>query len=237
MHSTTMRVWSAAISFAVLTAMAPTAGAQWTATAIGVAEYDTEETLLLLAGLRATGPGTKIRPVLGIQGYHLQFDAGVGNTSVFTYRPYVGFSYGLTGAAASATLGYAFSDRDTPVASTTVGDQGDGVVLSGSYDRWGTGGPLGYQLLGSYNFGSESFWSRLRVTQRIRQSGTGQTRLGAEVAYLAGDGYSAVQPGGVAELHLGEGRILGVGAGMKFFSNGGGDAVYFKVEAVLPVIR
>jgi hypothetical protein len=47
-----------AVAFGVVmpAAFPDRAQAQWSATAIGVAEYDTESTLLLLAGLSA-GPG------------------------------------------------------------------------------------------------------------------------------------------------------------------------------------
>ncbi|MBA3673243.1 MAG: hypothetical protein H0W68_14625, partial [Gemmatimonadaceae bacterium] len=102
---------------------------------------------------------------------------------------------------------------------------------------WGTGGPLGYQALGSYNIGSESFWGRGRVSTRVSQGDGGQQqRLGAEVAYLTGRGYGAVQPGVVYEYHSAPGKLIGIGVGEKFF-NGGGRATYFKVEGVLPLFR
>ena len=108
--------------------------------------------------------------------------------------------------------------------------------MSGGLDHWGTGSPLGYQLLGSYNFGSESYWTRGRVTTRVADRSPGQVRLGGEVALLGGEGYSAWQPGAVLEFHNGAGRILGLGAGMKIF-DGGDDAFYVRVEGVLPLSR
>ena len=91
-------------------------------------------------------------------------------------------------------------------------------------------------MLGSYNFDSESFWGRGRVTRRIASAGQAQKRFGGEVAFLSGSGYSAWQPGAVFEMHNGRGGILGLGAGMKFFE-GGDNAVYFKIEGVVPVAR
>jgi hypothetical protein len=96
---------------------------------------------------------------------------------------------------------------------------------------------MGYQLLGSYNFGTESLWSRGRISTRFYQLNAAQKRLGAEVAYLHGKDYQIVQPGGVLEIHDGKGTIYGLGAGMKFFDRGGGSAVYFKGELILPLFR
>jgi hypothetical protein len=223
---------------ALLTAMFSTnATAQWKATAIGVAEYDTEQTLLLLAGL-STGPGGMgWHPRLGVQAYHLGYDGGTARTTVFSVRPYVGLQNTFEGGSVGANLGYAFVNKDvsSAVSPAFIPDRGEGVVLSGGWDQWGTGGPMGYQLLGSYNFGSEALWARGRATTRISQKPNGQTRLGGEVAYLTGSNWYGVQPGAILEFHNG-GNILGVGAGMKFFK-GGGDAVYFKVEGVLPLGR
>lgn len=227
---------AAAVAFA---ALAPrTAGAQWSATAIGVAEYDTDELLLLLAGVSASPEGRGWKPRVGVQGYHLSYDSQGGRTNVVTFRPYVGIGNSYDGGSVNLNVGYAFSNKDKPFVSPAVSaDNSDGVVLSGGWEYWGTGGPLGYQALASYNFESQSIWTRGRATTRLqRRDGGGQTRLGAEVAYLNGDRYEIVQPGAVLLFHGSSGRILGVGAGMKFY-DGGGDAVYFKLEGVLPIGR
>lgn len=218
-------------------ASAAPAAAQWHATAIGVAEYDTKETLLLLAGLSASPGGRGVSPIIGVQGYHLGLDGGTaGRTNVFVVKPYAGLSSNYGAGSVYGTLGYAFSNKDVPVPTTSTNDIGDGVVIAGGWDHWGTGGPWGHQLLGSYNFDSEAFWGRGRVTRQIASSGQAQKRFGGEVAFLSGAGYSAWQPGAVFEMHNGRGGILGLGAGMKFFE-GGDNAVYFKVEGVLPVAR
>lgn len=98
-----IRVAVAAIALALVPAT--TAAAQWSAGAFGVAEVDTDETLLLLAGISATPGGPGWAPILGIQGYHLSFDAGTSRTNVFTYKPYAGLRYGFDGGAVSTTLG------------------------------------------------------------------------------------------------------------------------------------
>lgn len=218
-------------------ALPAVAQAQWSATAIGVAEYDTDETLLLLAGVSAGPGGMGWSPRVGVQAYHLGYDAGTARTNVVVVRPYMGMRNGFTGGSASINLGYAFSNKDTD-APAIVSDRGDGVVLSGGWDYWGTGGPFGYQLLGAYNFGTESIWTRARATTRIQQRQNGQTRLGAEVAYLSdNDNFSAFQPGAILELHGRNGVIIGLGAGLKLYENVSDDPVYFKIEGVLPLGR
>lgn len=226
------------VAVAAALAFAVPAEAQWRATGIGVAEVDTEGTLLLLAGLSTTPGGRGVSPLLGVQGYYLGFDNGASRTNVTTVKPYVGLTSGYGSGSFYGTVGYAFSNRDenTVIRTTSTNDIGTGVVVSGGWDHWGSGTPWGHQLLGSYNFDSENFWGRGRVTRQISMSGQSQRRLGAEVALSAGDNYTAWQPGVVLELHNGRGSILGLGTGMKIV-DGGDNAFYFKVEGVLPIAR
>ena len=212
--------------------------AQWRATGIGVAEYDTDEALFLLAGVSASPSGKKIAPIIGVQGYHIGFDNGPSRTNVFAVKPYVGLSDNYSGGSVYGTVGYAFSNRDegTKIITTSTNDIGEGVVVAGGWDHWGNGTPWGHQLLASYNFDSENFWGRGRVTRRIAGTGMSQKRLGAEVAVSTGSDYTAWQPGAVLELHNSRGGILGIGAGLKL-PDGGDNAVYFKLEGVLPIAR
>ncbi len=237
MNGTTHR-WSIfALGLLLSVGVARPALAQWTSTAYGVAQYDTKQTGLLLAGVTASPKTMGIVPVLGLQAYWLGFDNGPGRTNAYTIRPGVGLGYNYAGGQVVGTVGYAFSNERNniggPVVATT---RGRGVDVDGEWDHWGTGAGLGYQALASYNFGSQSFWGRGRVTTRISQSGASSTRLGGEVAYLSGPGYNAWQPGGVIEFHMPGGQILGLGAGVTL-PNAGGNAVYFKVEGVLPLVR
>lgn len=226
------------VAGALLTLHASDAKAQWSATAIGVAEYDTENTLLLLGGLSAGPGGLGWAPRVGVQGYYLRYDAGTRSVDVTSIRPYVGLRNTMPAGSASINLGYAFSNRDVVgvAGPALVTDHGEGVVLSGGWDYWGTGPEMGYQLLGAYNFGSEALWARGRATFPMQVRATSQTRLGGEVAFLSGKNYTAWQPGAVLEFTGPQGRLLAFGAGMKFFERGE-NAVYFKVETVLPLAR
>ncbi len=218
---------------------AGSAQAQWSATAVGVAEYDTNETLLLLAGVSVSpfgGPG--ISPVFGIQVYRLSYETASGTTEVWSVRPSAGIRNNFTGGSAQFRVGYAFLSRDVPEpVAGGVADRSDGVVLSSQVDWWGTGGPLGAQAIASYNFGSDALWARARVTTRISRTATGQVRLGGEVAVLNDNDFTMVQPGAVIEWHSRpRGPILAFGAGRKL-NDPGEDATYFKVEIVLPLLR
>jgi len=226
---------AAATMVAVLSAPAQ---AQWRSTGIGVAEYDTDGALFLLAGLSASPGGRGVAPIVGVQGYHLSFDNGPSRTNVFAVKPYVGLSNNYGSGSVYGTVGYSFSNRDegTRVLTTSTNDIGEGVVIAGGWDHWGNGTPWGHQLLASYNFDSENFWGRGRVTRRISASGQSQRRLGAELALSAGDNYTAWQPGAILELHNGRGGILGLGAGARIPDEGDA-AMYFKVEGVIPILR
>lgn len=217
-------------------AIAQTTSSQWSAVSYGVAEYDTKNTLLLLIGGSATTKNMGFAPVVALQAYSLGYDVGGSRTSVFAVRPGAGIGYNYNGGAVSGTVGYEFSNVDNGRTPVVGAESGRGVDLAGDWEEWGTGGPLGYQALGSYNFGSQSFWGRGRVTTRVSQHGAAQTRVGVEAAYLSGPGYNAWQPGGVVEWHMAGGQIVGLAAGGKF-QNTGGNAVYIRLEGLLPLLR
>lgn len=222
-----------------LSLFANPARAQWTAQGVGVAEYDTEQTMLLLAGVSASPRGPGLRPLIGLQAYYLTYKIPGDTKTVVSVRPNAGLQNNFTGGSLSFTAGYAFVSGESGPAplGSAVADNQDGVVVSGALDYWGTGGPLGYQVLTSYNFGGESLWTRGRVTTRVRElNGGGQVRVGGEVAYANSDNYSLIQPGLVAEWHNGTGFILGFGVGRKLIKDGD-DATFFRIETVLPLLR
>jgi hypothetical protein len=235
------RRFFAGLGIAAAAAIATTpAHGQWNATAYGAAEWDTNETMLLLAGITAGPGGLGLSPVVSLQGHHLRFDTGTGNASVWTIRPAVGLSNGFNGGFAQFMVGYAFQFGGTPAPAGTVvptPDTEDGVVLTGLLDFWGTGGPLGAQLIASYNAGAEALWTRGRLTTRLQQPAAGgEVRVGGEVAYLNTPGLNAVQPGGVLSWRSPGGLILAAGAGVKLI-DGADNPTHVKVEFSLPVLR
>src|SRR5687768_15641414 len=103
--------WMLAAMAAVVFAVP--AQAQWRATAIGVAEVDTESALFLLGGISASPGGSRsLSPMVGVQAYHVGFDNGSSRTNVFTAKPYVGLTSGYGSGSVYGTVGYAFSNRD-----------------------------------------------------------------------------------------------------------------------------
>jgi hypothetical protein len=160
-----------------------------------------------------------------------------GRQNVFGVKPYVGLGYGVTGGELSGTVGYMWANKTGNFPFTgTNGSVSKGTVVAGDWDYWGTGGPWGHQLLGSYNFGGDDFWGRAQVTKRYWQSGSAQRRIGVEVAALHGNGYSGYQPGVIWQMHNGKGFILGLGAGAELMKNAD-NAGYFKIEALAPIGR
>jgi hypothetical protein len=234
---------AAALAVPVVATSPELAHAQLQTTGVGVVEYDTNETLLLLAGVTMGPGGAGWSPVFGVQAHYLTYDRGLSdNADIFSVRPSVGMRYGFSGGAMQVRGGYAFTsdDDDDGAPPTTVAeDFDDGVFVSAGVDYWGSGTGLGYQLLGSYNFGSEALWTRGRVTTRIASSGAnGQIRLGAEAAYQTSDDFDALQPGGVIEWHRGSGLILSLGAGVKLIEQDGiDDPIYVRGEVILPFRR
>lgn len=214
------------------------AAAQWNMSSFGVAEYDTNETLLLLAGLSASPGHMGWQPVFGVQGYRLAYTGGAEDVTVWSIRPSAGLENRFNGGELDLRAGYAFQDKDfdgpVPDAIGAEGDTDDGVVLTGRADYWGTGA-LGAQGIVSYNFGGESLWARGRATTRLASlSSGGAVRVGAEVAYLTASAFSVLQPGGLLQWQSPSGLQLGVGVGVKLNENAD-DATYFKGEIVLPI--
>lgn len=207
--------------------------AQWSGSVYGTAEIDTNDTNLLLAGLTLSPGGSgDVSPFFGLQGYRLSYKLGTGNSTVYAFRPSVGLRFRLSpDASATASVGYAFTDKDVPpTALASSADRGDGVVVAGSLDLHPASSNINWIAMGSYNFGSESLWARLRAPIGLRTNENGKFSLAPEVSFINGSGYNAVQPGVVL---LWQGNTgFGFGAGVAFnMPNQGDNSTVFKVEA------
>jgi hypothetical protein len=223
---------SASIIISAITLAAAPAHAQWSGSVYGTAEFDTNDTNLLFAGVSMSPGGGDVAPVFGLQAYRLSYKSGSGTTEVFVVKPSAGLRFRLSPqASANLSLGYAFANKDFPATSvSTAADQGDGVVLSGGLDLNPAASNVSWQALASYNFGSESFWGRVRAPIKLRTSESGTVSLAPEVAFLNGSGYSAVVPGAVVLWQGNNG--FGFGAGVAFnMPNQGDNSTVFKIEA------
>lgn len=226
-----IRRWIAtAFAFtALLAAGANSAHAQlgWSGYAVG--EFDDEDTALALVGVTIGPRGLGWKPYGGAQAYWLQFDNGIGTTSVTSITPSVGLRNTWSTGSLGLRVGYNFSSRDIDgfIANQDVGD---GVVNSVALDHWGTGNVY-LQGLATYNYGSENFWSRARGLFRVFNMGDGNIMAGGEVAYLNSNNYSSVQPGLVVAYTPGRATTFNFGVGRR--TGDGNDATYFKAELVL----
>lgn len=228
-----MRPIKAAIIF--VTALGLSAAplhAQWTGSVYGTGEYDTNETNLLLAGLSMSPGGGDVAPIFGLQAYRLSYKAGTGTTSVFVVKPSAGLRFRLSPtASANLSLGYAFTNKDVPAtALSSAADRGDGVVVSGGLDLRPSESKISYQALASYNFGSESLWSRLRAPIQLRSTSDGTWSIAPEASYISGTGYNAFQPGAVVLYQSNSGFGFGAGVAVNL-PNQGSNSTVFKVEA------
>jgi hypothetical protein len=227
-------------------ALVSPAHAQWGATFFGTGEYATNDVALLLAGIGvAPTKAGWVFPVGSVHAYWLRYEAetvgsavGVGTTnsvSVFGVQPTIGVQNNYGNGMFAIRGGYQFEDADeSSIVTGTSVAVGQGAVAVAQLEHWGTGGP-GSQVIGSYNFGSETFWGRGRATFPLGTAASTtspQTRVGAEVAFLAvGEAadFTSTSIGPVLEWRSGKGLNLVFGAGYRF-QNRGDDAVYFKID-------
>lgn len=203
---------------------------------VGVGEFDTADTYLVLGGVSVGAQRTGWTPVAGLQAYWVQYVTNPttdATTSVTAVTPSVGLKNSFETGAFTARVGYTFVNGDivggTPAFSSDVTD--DGVVTSAQLDYWGTG-KVGLQGIATYNFGGESFWGRGRALFRVASFANGGLSVGPEVAYLNTNGYSATKFGGVVGLNPGKGTTINAAVGRKM-ADGGADATYFGFELVL----
>ncbi len=221
----------AILGFGIAAAAAP-AHAQWSGSVYGTAEFDTNETNLLLAGVSLSPGGGDVAPIFGLQGYRLSYATGTANTTVYAFRPSAGLRFRMSpDLTTTASIGYAFTDKDAPATGLSSGaDTGDGVVVSGSFDLHPAASRVNWLGAASYNFGSESVWARLRAPVALNNTESGKVSLAPELSYIHGGSYSAVQPGAVLLWQGNSGVSFGAGIAVNL-PNQGDNSTVFKIEA------
>lgn len=229
------------LAFVLLLAVVSPASAQWNWGVFGNGEFDTEDVVFVLGGVRlAPTTSWSWSPVFGVQAFWLQIPAGADDeTSITAFTPSIGLQHAFTDGSVGVHGGYQFQSEDIAGAPTTSTTVGEGAVAMANLD-WGATRPIAVQLLGSYNFGAEAFWGRARSTLRVATISPGALRIGAEVAHLNQsddedtifeDDFSSTAVGPVVEWHTGRGVTLGAGVGRKL--QDGDDATYFRFEIAL----
>lgn len=220
------RAGKAAVAGLALALAAAPARAQIQPVVYGASEIDTENLRLFLLGAAVSSPGTGLGWTAGLSGYHLTYPIGADDTeSVTAVQPSVGVRYGTTTGAVSASVGYQFvsgGGDDDVVPGSVVGAPGggeDGVLTQLQANYWGDGTRMG-QAIAVYNWEAEYLWTNFRGTQRVFDTGDGDTgvNLGAEAGFQGGGSgnadYQAFQVGGVVEYQASPAlRLIGVVGG------------------------
>jgi len=221
-----------ATAFAAFAGLAKPAHAQLGWTFVGVGDFDTENVYLAFGGVSVSPQGRGWAPVGGVSAYWLQFpNFGGGHTNVTTVTPSIGLKNNFGTGSVQARVGYSFSNKDN-VPLVNAEASGSGVVTSAQADYWGSGA-MSAQGIGSYNWGSESFWGRGRLGFRVARFGdVGSISIGPEVSYLSSNDYNATRVGGVLGFNPGRGTTINAAVGRKLPSSGE-DATYFTFELVL----
>lgn len=221
-------------------ALAKPAQAQIGTTFVAVGEFDTEETYLAFVGVSVSPRRPGWSWIAGANAYWLQYPLGNvadDHRSVTAIVPSVGIKNSFGTGSFSARVGYAITntDNDGDVSIPVFSPEGSssGVTTSAQVDYWGSGA-MSAQAIGSYNFGSESFWGRGRLGFRVAKWDRGALSIGPELGYQNSEDYKATKIGGVVGLNPGPGTQINAAIGRKLVQNHSeSNATYFAIEFVL----
>lgn len=190
-------------------------------TAYATASLDGNETSIGLIGASVRAAGLGLRPVVALQVYRLQYDAGgtQGDVSVLSVGPSAGLSYRMPGGAVEGRVGYNFQSKDDEEVLFQEGEGGgSGVTTSVQALSWASRPEL--QGIASYNWGSEYLWSTAQALVPIRELNPGGIAVGGEVVWQGNVGaedkdYQSWQAGPVLRWSTGRESSVTVGAGYK----------------------
>ncbi|MFL5538815.1 MAG: hypothetical protein ACJ8J0_07460 [Longimicrobiaceae bacterium] len=202
-------------------AVAGSARAQ-TLSVYGTAGLDGNDTNIELLGGTARFGGAGLAPEVGVQAYHLGFDAGTGTRSIWAVTPSVGASFRTPVGQVGARVGYSFqSDDDGGVPIIEGEGGGSGVVVSAQGNYWGPGPEL--QGIASYNFGADYVWTQAQALVPLMPLPPGRLSGGAEVVWQGSTesgGGNAIQLGPVLKFSTGRNFSVNAAGGWKHFGGG-----------------
>ena len=107
-------------------------------------------------------------PIAGLVGQTYRYrDTQSTHAQAYAISPSLGLQYTMPTGAVSGSVGYSFvsTQFDQVVTGGQLGGT-SGVFVSGQGTYWGNG-ENSAQVIGSYGFKSEYYWSRLRVAHRL----------------------------------------------------------------------
>ena len=208
-------------------------------TVYGTGEFDTDDAVLVLGGVNVAPRRTGWSPMAGVEAWWLQFEAAPDDTrNITAITPSVGLQHMSATSLKLVRVGYSFQDTDVLANTGVFADVGgDGVVVGGQLEYWGTGA-LSAQALATHNFGSETFWARGRVLFRVFNIGDTAFRVGPEAAYINSNDFDAAAIGGALGFNPGRGVALTARVGRKIAplenrETQADDATYFGFEIAL----
>lgn len=186
-------------------------------TVYGTAGLDGNDTHIELLGATARFGGLGLAPEVGLQGYHLGFDAGSGTHSVWAITPSAGASYRMPMGQVGARVGYSFQSDDGGGVPIIEGEGGgSGVVASAQGNYWGPGPEL--QGIVSMNFGGDYVWTQAQALVPVLPLPPGRLSAGAELVWegaTQGGGGNAIQFGPLLKFSTGHNFSVNAGGGWK----------------------
>jgi len=209
--------WALPLLAAAMAGMAVDARAQ-NLTVYGTAGLDGNDTHIELLGATARFGGLGLAPEVGLQGYHLGYDAGTDNVSVWAITPSAGASFRTPVGQVGARVGYSFQDKDVVVPVIEGEGGGSGLVVMAQGNYWGPGPEL--QGIVSYNNGADWVWTQAQALVPLLPLPPGRLSGGAEVVWQGSTesgGGNAIQLGPVLKFSTLGNFSVNAGGGWKHF--------------------
>lgn len=167
------------------------------------------------------------------------------HAQAYAISPSVGLQYSMPTGAVSAGVGYTFvsTEFNGIVSGAEVGGR-SGTFVTGQANYWGDG-ENSAQLIGSYGFKSEYYWSRVRAAHRLSPSANpvylgGEFVLqGAPNGYLlpsglrSGDNIMRYEVGPTIEYRVTPEFRLGASGGFRGGNSGAISSGYARIEFLL----
>lgn len=243
MNSSTARL-ALAVSLSVAVASSARAQALATFGSAEVAGFG-EGSALLGSSLSTGRQG--LGPIAGLVGQTYRY-RNTQNTSAQAYAisPSVGLQYTMPTGAVSASVGYSFvsTQFDRVVSGGELGGT-SGVFASGQGNYWGTGENTA-QVIGSYGFKSEYYWSRVRAAHRLAPSaqpvyvgaelvvqGTQQGYINNRLTGTRGPSETRFEVGPTIEYRISPEFRVGASGGLRGGNNSTPQSGYARIEFLL----
>ena len=243
MKSTT-RFASLTIGLSVLLASSASAQALATFGSAEVAGFG-EGSALLGTSLSTGHQG--LGPVAGLVGQTYRYrDTDLTHAQAYAISPSVGLQYTMPTGAISSSVGYSFvsTQFDRVVSGGELGGT-SGVFVSGQGNYWGNG-ENSAQVIGSYGFKSEYYWSRFRAAHRLAPSaqpvylggefvlqGTQRGYVTNRLTGARGPSQSRYEVGPTIEYRISPEFRVGASGGLRGGNNSTAQSGYARVEFLL----